>query len=154
VEERDDLYQGAGNRYAGCTVYEDAEVEQQVQGLFGVLNRRVSEVPPVNWMVPFLLVCLQERDCHGHELAQNMNNLGLEATHSETMYGTLQHMEKEGVLVSEEDKVDRMLSRRKYSITELGNLYLECLANALMQYGEEIDLFLQIYNKQSTRSLN
>ena len=154
MEERDDLYQGAGNRYAGYTVYEDAEVEQQVQGLFGVLNHRVSEVPPVNWMVPFLLVCLQERDCHGHELAQNMNNLGLEATHSETMYGTLQHMEKEGVLVSEEDKVDRMLSRRKYSITELGNLYLECLANALMQYGEEIHLFLQIYNRQTTRSLN
>jgi poly-beta-hydroxybutyrate-responsive repressor len=154
VEERDDLYQGAGNQYAGYTVYEDADVEQQVQDLFGVLDHRVSEVPPVNWMVPFLLVCLQERDCHGHELAQNMNSLGLEATHSKTMYGTLQHMEKEGVLVSEEDKFDRMLSRRKYSITELGNVYLEYLANELMQYGEEIDLFLPIYNKQTTRSLN
>ena len=154
MEERDDLFQGAGNRYAGYTVYKDEDVEQQVQGLFAVLNHRVSEVPPVNWMVPFLLVCLQERDCHGHELAQNISNLGLEATPSEVMYGTLQHMEKEGVLVSEEDKVDRMLSRRRYSITELGNVYLEYLANALMQYGEEIDLFLQIYNKQTTRSLN
>ena len=154
MEERDDLSQGAGNRCAGYTVYKDEDVEQQVQGLFDVLNHRVSEVPPVNWMVPFLLVCLQERDCHGHELAQNMNNLGLEATHSEVMYETLQHMEKEGVLVSEEDKFDRTLSRRKYSITELGNVYLEYLANALMQYGEEIDLFLQIYNKQTTRSLN
>ena len=154
MEERDDLYQGAGNRYAGYTVYEDADVEQQVQGLFGVLDHRVLEVPPVNWMVPFLLVCLQERDCHGHESAQNMNNLGLEATHSEIMYGTLQHMEKEGVLVSEEDKFDRMLSRRKYSLTELGDVYLESLANALMQYREEVDLFLQIYNKQTTRGLN
>lgn len=154
MEERDDLSQGAGNRCAGYTVYKDEDVEQQVQGLFDVLNHRVSEVPPVNWMVPFLLVCLQERDCHGHELAQNMINLGLGATHSEIMYGTLQHMEKEGVLVSEEDKFDRTLSRRKYSITELGNVYLEYLANALMQYGEEVDLFLQIYNKQTTRSLN
>jgi DNA-binding PadR family transcriptional regulator len=154
VEERDDLYQGAGNRYAGYTVYEDEAVEQQVQGLFGVLDHRVSEVPPVNWMVPFLLVRLQERDCHGHELAQNISNLGLEATHSEIMYEILQHMEKEGVLVSEEDKFDLMLSRRKYSITELGNVYLEYLANALMQYGGEIDLFLQIYNKQTARSLN
>jgi poly-beta-hydroxybutyrate-responsive repressor len=154
VEERDDLFQGAGNRYAGYTVYKDEDVEQQVQGLFAVLNHRVSEVPSVNWMVPFLLVCLQERDCHGHELAQNISNLGLEATPSEVMYGTLQHMEKEGVLVSEEDKFDRTLSRRRYSITELGNVYLEYLANALMQYGEEVDLFLQTYNKQTTRSLN
>lgn len=154
MKERDDLYQGAGNRYAGYTVYEDEDVEQQVQGLFDVLNHRVSEVSPVNWMVPFLLVCLQERDCHAHELAQNISNLGLEATHSEIMYGTLQHMEKEGVLVSEEDKFDRMLSRRNYSITELGNVYLEYLANALMQYGEEVNLFLQIYSKQTIRSLN
>ena len=152
MEQGDDLSVVTGNRYAGYTVCDD--VEQQVQSFVGVVNQRVLEVPPVNWMVPFLLVCLQERDCHGHELAQNMNNLGLEATHSEIMYGTLQHMEKEGVLVSEEDKFDPMLSRRKYSITELGNVYLEYLANALMQYGEEIDLFLQIYNEQTTRSLN
>jgi DNA-binding PadR family transcriptional regulator len=97
---------------------------------------------------------LRERDCHGYELAQNMSNLGLEATHSKIMYGTLQHMEKEGVLVSEEDKFDPMLSRRKYSITESGDVYLEYLANALMQYGEEIDLFLQIYNKYITRGFN
>ena len=152
MEQGDDLSVVTGNRYAGYTVCDD--VEQQVQSFVGVVNQRVLEVPPVNWMVPFLLVCLQEKDCHGHELAQNMNNLGLEATHSEIMYGTLQHMEKEGVLVSEEDKFDPMLSRRKYSITELGNFYLEYLANALMQYGEEIDLFLQIYNEQTTRSLN
>jgi poly-beta-hydroxybutyrate-responsive repressor len=152
VEQGDDLSVVTGNRYAGYTVCDD--VEQQVQSFVGVVNQRVLEVPPVNWMVPFLLVCLQEKDCHGHELAQNMNNLGLEATHSEIMYGTLQHMEKEGVLVSEEDKFDPMLSRHKYSITELGNVYLEYLANALMQYGEEIDLFLQIYNEQTTRSLN
>jgi poly-beta-hydroxybutyrate-responsive repressor len=152
VEQGDDLSVVTGNRYAGYTVCDD--VEQQVQSFVGVVSQRVLEVPPVNWMVPFLLVCLQERDCHGHELAQNMNNLGLEATHSEIMYGTLQHMEKEGVLVSEEDKFDPMLSRRKYSITELGNIYLEYLANALMQYGEEIDLFLQIYNERTTRSLN
>ena len=152
MEQRDDLSEAAGSRYAGYTVYDD--VEQQVQSLFGVVNHRLLEVPPVNWMVPFLLVCLQERDCHGHELAQNISNLGLEATPSEVMYGTLQHMEKEGVLVSEEDKFDRTLSRRRYSITELGDVYLESLANALMQYGEEVDLFLQIYNKRTTRGLN
>ena len=152
MEQRDDLSVVTGNRYAGYTVCDD--VEQQVQSFVGVVNHGVLEVPPVNWMMPFLLACLRERDCHGDELAQNVNDLGLEATHSEIMYGTLQHMEKEGVLVSEEDKFDRMLSRRKYSITELGDVYLESLANALMQYREEVDLFLQIYNKQTTRGLN
>jgi hypothetical protein len=80
VEQRDELSEVAGSRYAGYTVYDD--VEQQVQSLSGVVNHRLLEVPPVNWMMPFLLASLRERDCHGHELGQNMNDLGLEATHS------------------------------------------------------------------------
>jgi poly-beta-hydroxybutyrate-responsive repressor len=125
--------------------------EQQVESLFGVVNDGVLEVPPVDWMAPFLLICLQERDHHSHELAQKVIDAGFEATHPKEVYRTLQQMENEGVLVSEVDGFDRELSRRRYSITESGDAYLEYLADALMQYGEKIDLFFRLYNKPLTR---
>jgi poly-beta-hydroxybutyrate-responsive repressor len=127
--------------------------EQQVESLFGVVNDGVLEVPPVDWMAPFLLICLQERDHHSHELARKVIDAGFEPTHPEEMYRTLQQMDNEGVLVSEDDGFDRELSRRRYSITESGDAYLEYLADALMQYGENIDLFFRVYNKQLTREL-
>jgi poly-beta-hydroxybutyrate-responsive repressor len=122
--------------------------EPQARSLSGVVNDGVLETPPVDWMAPFLLVCLRERDCYGNELARRVIDSGFEATHPEEMYRTLQQMEKEGVLVSEDDGFDRRLSRHRYSITESGDAYLEYLADTLMQYGEEIDLFLRLYNKQ------
>jgi len=122
--------------------------EQQVWSFFGVVNDGVLEMPPVDWMAPLLLICLRERGCHGHELARKVIDSGFEATLPEAMYRTLRQMEKEGVLVSEDDEFDRELSRRRYSITESGDAYLEYLADALMQYGDEIDLFLRLYNKQ------
>jgi poly-beta-hydroxybutyrate-responsive repressor len=125
--------------------------EQQVECLFGVVNDGVLEVPPVDWMAPFLLICLQERDRHSHELARKMIDSGFEATHPEEVYRTLQQMENEGVLVSEDDGFDRELSRSRYSITESGDAYLEYLADALTQYGEKIDLFFRLYNKPLIR---
>jgi len=124
--------------------------EQQGWSFFGMVGDGVLEVPPVDWMAPFFLICLQERDHHSHELARKMIDAGFEATHPEEMYRTLRQMENEGVLVSEDDGFDRELSRRRYSITESGDAYLEYLADALMQYGEEIDLFFRVYNKQLT----
>jgi PadR family transcriptional regulator, regulatory protein PadR len=141
---KDALVLDAGNETAPA-------LEQQVRSFFGVVNDGVLEVPPVDWMAPFLLICLQERDHHGHELTRKVIDTGFEVTHPEEMYRVLQQMEKEGVLVSEDERFDRELSRRRYSITESGDAYLEYLADALTQYGEEIDLFLRLYNEQLTR---
>lgn len=124
--------------------------EQQVRGFFGVANDEVLEVPPVDWMVPFLLACLRERDCRGRDLALKVTDSGFGVSRPQAMYRALRRMEKEGVLVSEDDGLDRDLSRRRYSITELGDAYLEYLANALMQFGDEIDLFIRLY-KQPAR---
>jgi poly-beta-hydroxybutyrate-responsive repressor len=125
--------------------------EQQVESLFGVVNDGVLEVPPVDWMAPFLLICLQERDRYSHELARRVIDAGFEATQPEEMYRTLQQMENEGVAASEDFGFDCEPSRRRYSITESGDAYLEYLADALMQYGENIDLFFRLYNKPLTR---
>jgi poly-beta-hydroxybutyrate-responsive repressor len=123
--------------------------EQQVRSFFGVANDGVLEVPPANWMMPFLLAYLREGACHGHELVRKVVDTGFEVSRPAVMYRVLQRMEKEGVIVSAGDGgFERELSRRRYSTTQLGEAYLEYLANALMQYGEEIDLFFRLYDKQ------
>ena len=124
------------------------DFEQQVRNFFGATNDGILEVPPANWMVPFLLVRLREGDCLGHALARQVSYTGFEASPPETIYRALQQMEKEGMIVSRGDGFERELSRRRYSITEWGETYLEYLANALVEYGEEIEIFFRLFNKQ------
>ena len=127
------------------------DFEEQVLSFFGATNDGILEVPPANWMVPFLLVRLQEGDCHGRELAREVNYPGSEASRPRVIYRALQQMEKEGMIVSRGDSFDREPSRHRYSITKWGDAYLEYLANALVEYGEEIDLFFRLFNKQLAR---
>jgi DNA-binding PadR family transcriptional regulator len=123
------------------------DFEQQVRSFFGVTNDGTLEVPPVDWMVPFLLVRLREGDCQAHELARKATYPDFQASRPRMTYRTLQQMEKEGMVVSRGDDFDREVSQRRYSITEWGNACLECMANAIGQYGEEIDLFFRLFNE-------
>ena len=124
------------------------DFEQQVRSFFGVTNDETLEVPPANWMVPLLLVRLREGDCRGRALARKVTYPGFEASHPRTIYRALQQLEKEGMIVSRGDGFDREPPRRRYSITKWGDAYLEYLANALVEYGEEIDLFFRLFDKQ------
>jgi hypothetical protein len=56
-------------------------------------------------------------------------------------------MEKEGMVVSRDNDFEHEVSRRRYSITAWGNACLECMANAIGQYGEEIDLFFRLFDE-------
>jgi DNA-binding PadR family transcriptional regulator len=133
------------------TLDDDSETtpafEQQVRSFFGVTSDGVLEVSPASWTVPFLLLCLREGDCYGHELVRYP---GLRTSRPQAVYRVLQQMEKQGIIVSRGDGSDRELSRRGYSITTLGEDYLEYLANAFVQYGEEIDHFFRLFDKQRT----
>jgi DNA-binding PadR family transcriptional regulator len=124
------------------------DFEQQVRSFFGLTNDETLEVPPANWMVPLLLVRLREGDCRGRELARKVTYPSFEASRPRAVYRALQQMEKEGIIVSRGEGCDRKSSRRKYSITKWGEAYLEYLANALVEYGEEIDLFFRLFDKQ------
>ncbi len=124
------------------------DFEQQVRSFFGVTNDGILEVPPADWTVPLLLVRLWEGDCPGHALAREATYPGFEAPRPWTIYRALQQMEKEGLIVSRGDGFERDLSRRRYSITTWGDTYLEYLANALVEYGEEIEIFFRLFNKQ------
>ncbi len=115
------------------------------------MSDKVLEAPSASWLVSFLLLCLREGDYHGQELTRRIADFGFGATHPGEMYRALRQMEKEGMVLSERDGLDGEMSRRRYSITESGEAYLEFWANSLAQYQREIDLFFRTYTERSAR---
>jgi DNA-binding PadR family transcriptional regulator len=122
--------------------------EQQVRSFFGVVSDGVLEIPSPDWITPFLLVILRERDCYGHELAQQVIDFNLGATRPEAVYRALRQMEKEGIVVSKSKGPGSEPCSLRYSITALGETYLEYLANVLGQYSKEVNLLFRFYKEQ------
>src|SRR5215210_5187978 len=105
------------------------------------------------WLVPFLLLLMRERDSYGHELTRGIADVDFGMVRPEAMYRTLRQMEGEGMILSEGDGLDRVMPRRKYSITESGKAYVEFWANSLARYQEDIDLFLRAYAERSAQGV-
>lgn len=127
------------------------ELDQRLKSLLGVASDGSLERLSADWIVPFLLLCLRDRNRFGRELTRKMIDLGFGMRRAEAMYRALRQMEKEGVITSKPDGgYGRGWSRRRYSITESGEAYLEYLANAFARYQKEMDLFLRAYNEQHT----
>jgi len=124
------------------------ELGRRFRSFFGVASDEALEAFSADWIAPFLLVCLRDGDRYGHELTRRMIDLGFGARRSGAMYRALRQMEKEGMIFSEPDGFDRALSQRRCSITEFGEAYLECLADAFARYQKDTDLFLRAYNEQ------
>ncbi len=96
-------------------------------------------------------VDVREQGSRGHELMLRGANLGFRAMHRGSMYRPLRQTEKECMSLSERDGLDCRLPRRKYSITESGEVYMEFWANSLTEHREAIDLFLGVYSGEALR---
>jgi PadR family transcriptional regulator, regulatory protein PadR len=110
------------------------------------MSEDALEMLSTPWLVPFLLLIVRERDSYGQDLAWRAADLGFGATRPGTVYRTMRQMENEGMVLSERDGFDCRLPRRKYSITESGEDYLEFWASSLAEYREDMDLFLEVYD--------
>ncbi len=97
------------------------------------------------WLVPLLLLLMRERDSYGQGPTRRTADFGFGARRPGTVYRALGQMEKEGIILYKRDGIDCRLPRRKYSITEAGEDYLESWANSLAEYREDMDLFLEVY---------
>ncbi len=129
------------------------EPDQQIWDFFGTVgDEEVMDVPYVDWTTLFLLGYLRQWDSYEDELTRKMIVPEFGVARPEVTCHALRQMEKEGMIVSELDGFDRgPTRRRRCAITELGEAYLEYLANALARYREEMDLFFWIYDQQRTR---
>ncbi|MBV9455156.1 MAG: helix-turn-helix transcriptional regulator, partial [Rubrobacter sp.] len=100
---------------------------------------------PRNWLEPVILVSLREWNSYGYELMERAASFGFEAMNPGTMYRTLRHMEKNGIVKSKWETPKGGPARRVYYITDAGEAYLGFWVNSLKQYQQAIDVFFRIY---------
>ena len=103
-----------------------------------------------NWLVPILLLMLRQWSSYGYELMEKMSTFGLAALNPGSFYRTLRQMEKDGMVSSNWDTSEGGPARRVYSITDVGEAYLNRWARSLDQYQRMMDTFFRIYTGQPT----
>jgi PadR family transcriptional regulator, regulatory protein PadR len=103
------------------------------------------EAPPRNWLEPVALVTLREWNSYGYELMQRLTQFGFEAMNPGTLYRTLRRMEENGVVKSKWETSEGGPARRRYFITEAGEMYLRLWADALEQSQRTMNAFFRLY---------
>jgi PadR family transcriptional regulator len=115
-------------------------------------NNTNIEARPRNWLVPVTLVMLRQWSSYGYELMERIVELGFEAMNPGTLYRTLRNMEKEGLCESKWEPASAGPARRMYSITDVGEAYLDLWVKSLEHYQQTMDAFLHAYNSGGLRS--
>ena len=108
-------------------------------------NSHPPQARPKNWLVPVMLLALQEWNSYGYELMQRAAAFGFEALNPGTVYRTLRDMEENGTVRSEWEMSGAGPARRMYSITDAGEAYLALWATSLKQYQRTMDAFFELY---------
>lgn len=103
------------------------------------------EARPRNWMVPVVLLMLREWNSYGYELMERLTEYGFEPINAGTLYRTLRQMERQGYCESSWETSKGGPARRIYSVTGLGEAYLDFWVEALKQYQHSMDAFLRLY---------
>ncbi len=106
---------------------------------------RGVEARPRNWLVPVILLTLRESTSYGYKLVEQVAAFGFASMNPGTLYRTLRQMEKDGLCESTWDTSSGRPARRMYSITGMGEAYLDLWVEALEQYRRIIDTFFRLY---------
>jgi len=102
-------------------------------------------IAPEGWLVPLLIMSMLEGNAYGGQIKRRVEELGYGPSRPGTMYRTLRIMEKEGLVVSDGEDAEVLLSRWRFEPTEAGEAYLEFWAHSLAQYKEDTERFLRIH---------
>ena len=94
------------------------------------------------WLVLLLLLSMQDHRLYGNELLKGMDELGFVGTRPGEIYRTLRQLEGEGLTFSERGKMEYLLSRRRYGLTEDGAAYLEYCSSESARNLREAEYFL------------
>jgi poly-beta-hydroxybutyrate-responsive repressor len=100
---------------------------------------------PRSFLVPVILLSLRGWNSYGYDLMERIAAFGFEAINPGTLYRTLRRMEKEGLCKSKWETSKGRPARRVYSITDVGEAYLDLWVEALEQYRRTIDSFFRLY---------
>ena len=108
-------------------------------------DHRTPQVRPTNLLMPLILMSLQQWNSYGYELMQKTAAVWQEAVNPGTMYRMLSRMEENGDIESTWDTSKTGAARKMYSITDVGEAYLELWMTALHQHQRNTDAFLRLY---------
>ncbi len=100
---------------------------------------------PKNFLIPYLLLLLRQWNAHGYQLLQQLVAFGFAAVDPATVYRTLRHLEKDGLVSSRWDTGHEGPARRVYTITDAGIAFLQTWAASLEQYRQALDAFFDLY---------
>ena len=114
-------------------------------------KQKAQEARPRNWLVPMMLLTLQEWNSYGYELLERTAAFGFQAMNPGTMYRTLRQLEKNGHVKSKWETSGAGPARRMYSITDAGEAYLALWATSLKQFQQTMDAFFKLYTNTPRR---
>ena len=109
-------------------------------------NKATSLGAPKNFLIPIMLLHLRDWSSHGYELMEKIMKFGVESVDQGNFYRLLRQLEKDDLVTSEWDVTSGGPAKRIYSITELGEQYLEMWAGSLSHYQKMLDQFFNLYN--------
>ena len=117
----------------------------------GERKQKAQEARPRNWLMPMMLLSLQEWNSYGYELMERTAAFGFQTMNPGTMYRTLRQLEKNGHVKSKWETSGAGPARRMYSITDTGEAYLALWATSLKQFQQTMDAFFKLYTNTPRR---
>jgi poly-beta-hydroxybutyrate-responsive repressor len=99
-----------------------------------------------------LLAFLRNWNAYGYQLSQQLNEAGLPAFDSGTVYRTLRQLEKSGLVSSFWDTSASGPARRMYSLTTAGDIFLSGWIDVLSNYQRVLRNTLERINPDRVRT--
>jgi PadR family transcriptional regulator, regulatory protein PadR len=101
---------------------------------------------PKNFLIPIMLLHLRDWNSHGYELMEKITQFGIQSVDQGNFYRILRQLEKDELVTSVWDTTAGGPAKRIYSITGVGEEYLEMWAGSLSHYQKMLDQFFNLYN--------
>ena len=119
----------------------------------GERKQKAQEARPRNWLMPMMLLSLQEWNSYGYELMERTAAFGFQTMNPGTLYRALRQLEKDGHVKSKWETSGAGPARRMYSITDAGEAYLALWATSLKQFRQTMDAFFELYTNTPPRRI-
>jgi len=100
---------------------------------------------PRDVLVPYVLLAVSLQRGHGYWIEEYLRGVGLFGLEMSTLYRTLRHLERDGLLSSTWEPGPAGPARRMYSLTDAGRAWLDNWAQALQGYRDLLDRFFGLY---------
>lgn len=99
-----------------------------------------------NLLIPAILIHLKDVNTHGYELMKLITKFGVESIDKGNFYRTLRKLENENIINSTWDTTSTGPAKRIYSLTEVGETYLDIWGDTLNKQQQILKQFFKLYN--------